>query len=290
VAAIEVSGLVKSYDGVVAVDGVDLTVEPGEVLALLGPNGAGKTTTVEILEGHRRRDGGTVRVLGYDPEHGDRAFRERIGIVLQEGGLEETLTVREALEIYGAAYPRRLDADRLVELVELGDKSDARIRTLSGGQRRRLELALALVGDPELVFLDEPTTGFDPSARRRAWDTLEALASLGKTILLTTHYMEEANRLAHRIVMMAHGRVVAEGSPDELRRRYGSRTTIRFRGVDGIPVEAARLEGDRVVVETDRPTEMLHRLTSWATERGIELQDLEVHRPVLEDIYLDLTG
>ena len=289
-AAIEVSGLVKSYDGVVAVDGVDLTVEPGEVLALLGPNGAGKTTTVEILEGHRRRDGGTVRVLGYDPEHGDRAFRERIGIVLQEGGLEETLTVREALEIYGAAYPRRLDADRLVELVELGDKSDARIRTLSGGQRRRLELALALVGDPELVFLDEPTTGFDPSARRRAWDTLEALASLGKTILLTTHYMEEANRLAHRIVMMAHGRVVAEGSPDELRRRYGSRTTIRFRGVDGIPVEAARLEGDRVVVETDRPTEMLHRLTSWATERGIELQDLEVHRPVLEDIYLDLTG
>ncbi|GIU91921.1 MAG: ABC transporter [Acidimicrobiia bacterium] len=288
-AAIEVSGLVKTYDGVVAVDGVDLTVEPGEVLALLGPNGAGKTTTVEILEGHRRRDGGTVRVLGYDPEQGDRAFRERIGIVLQEGGLEETLTVREALEIYGAAYPRRLDADRLVELVELGDKADARIRTLSGGQRRRLDLALALVGDPELVFLDEPTTGFDPSARRRAWDTLEALASMGKTILLTTHYMEEANRLAHRIVMMAHGRVVAEGSPDELRRRYGSRTAIRFRAVDGIPVEAARLEGDRVVVETDRPTETLHRLTSWATERGIELQDLEVHRPGLEDIYLELT-
>jgi len=214
--AIEVKGLFKSYGEIAAVDGVDLTVESGEVFALLGPNGAGKTTTVEITEGHRSADDGSVSVLGFDPSTGGREYRERIGIVLQEGTVERELTVREALELYGSMYPRRLLSGELVELVGLEAKADARIKSLSGGQQRRLELALGLVGDPDLLFLDEPTTGFDPSARRQAWVILENLTSLGKTILLTTHYMDEAQHLADRIAIIDRGRIVAEGTPDTL--------------------------------------------------------------------------
>ena len=216
--AVRVRGLRKAYGELQALDGVDLTVARGELLALLGPNGAGKTTLVEILEGHRRADAGTVSVLGYDPGKRERAFRARIGIVLQEAGLDPLIGVREALELYGAAYPSPRDARELLELVGLADRGDARAADLSGGQRRRLDLALGLVGDPDLIFLDEPTTGFDPSARRQSWETIANLRSLGKSILLTTHYMEEAQRLADRVVVLARGRIVAEGAPDELGR------------------------------------------------------------------------
>src|SRR6476620_6526510 len=216
--AIRVRGLRRAYESVQALDGVDLTVRRGELLALLGPNGAGKTTLVEILEGHRRPDSGEARVLGFDPGRREREYRARIGIVLQEEGLDPNIGVREAVELYGAAYPAPRPADEVLELVGLGDRGDARASTLSGGQRRRLDLALGIAGDPELIFLDEPTTGFDPAARRQSWELIEGLKDLGKTILLTTHYMDEAQHLADRVVVIARGRVIAEGTPDTLGR------------------------------------------------------------------------
>ncbi len=292
--AIEVRGLKKSYGDVVAVDGVDISVEAGEVFALLGPNGAGKTTTVEILEGHRSADVGRISVLGFDPSTGGRAYRERIGIVLQEGAVERDLSVREALSIYGGMYPRRLDADHLIDLVGLTEKADARIKTLSGGQQRRLELALGLVGDPDLLFLDEPTTGFDPSARRQAWGILENLTALGKTILLTTHYMDEAQHLADRIAIIDRGKIVAEGTPETLGGRADGKSMIRFalpEGVDPeeLPVAASTVDGDVVEVSAESATRALHELTSWAISRGLELEHLQVTRPSLEDVYLELT-
>jgi len=293
--AIEVGDLHKVYGAVHAVDGVSFGVRTGEVFALLGPNGAGKTTAVEILEGHRRRTSGRVSVLGCDPEHGGRELRERIGIVLQEAGFDEDFTVRELLRLYRGFYPRRLAVDDVVELVGLVDKRDARVRTLSGGQRRRLDLGLGLVGDPELLFLDEPTTGFDPSARRRAWDMVEMLRGLGKTVLLTTHYMDEAQHLADRVGVMVAGRLVAVGSPAEIGGTARQASVVTFRlpaGVD--PASLPDLGGPLVTeglerqVRTTEPTLALHRLTGWAVERGLELPVLTVAHPSLEDVYLDL--
>jgi ABC-2 type transport system ATP-binding protein len=291
--AIEVKGLVKRYGDLSAVAGVDLVIESGEVFALLGPNGAGKTTTVEILEGHRSADEGNISVLGFDPATGGREYRERIGIVLQEGAVERELTVTEALTIYGGMYPKRLAATDLIEMVGLEEKADARIKTLSGGQQRRLELALGLVGDPDLIFLDEPTTGFDPSARRQAWGILENLTALGKTILLTTHYMDEARHLANRIAIIDHGRIVAGGTPETLGGRDGG-AVIRFALPPGalleeIPVAGALANGRFIEIETASPTRSLHELTSWAVQWGYELDQLEVARPSLEDVYLELT-
>ncbi|HJQ90374.1 MAG TPA: ABC transporter ATP-binding protein [Acidimicrobiia bacterium] len=293
-AAIEVTGLRKAYGDVVAVDGVDISVETGEVFALLGPNGAGKTTTVEILEGHRSADGGSIGVLGFDPSTGGRAYRERIGIVLQEGAVERELSVREALSVYGGMYPRRLDADHLIDLVGLTEKADARIKTLSGGQQRRLELALGLVGDPDLLFLDEPTTGFDPSARRQAWGILENLADLGKTILLTTHYMDEAQHLADRIAIIDGGKIVAEGTPETLGGRADGKSMIRFAlpegvSVEDLPINASAVDGDIVEVSAESATRALHELTTWAIGKDLELEQLQVARPSLEDVYLELT-
>jgi ABC-2 type transport system ATP-binding protein len=294
VPAIEVKGLVKRYGDLTAVSGVDLVIETGEVFALLGPNGAGKTTTVEILEGHRNADEGNISVLGFDPATGGREYRERIGIVLQEGAVERELTVTEALTIYGGMYPRRLAAGDVIEMVGLEEKASARIKTLSGGQQRRLELALGLVGDPDLIFLDEPTTGFDPSARRQAWGVLENLTALGKTILLTTHYMDEARHLANRIAIIDRGRIVAEGTPETLGGRDGG-AVIRFAlppgsRLDEIPAPGARLNGKLIEFATDSPTRSLHELTSWAVQRNLELEDLNVDRPSLEDVYLELTS
>jgi len=291
-AAIAVSGLRKSYGAVEAVRDISFEVAPGEVFALLGPNGAGKTTTVEILEGYRRRDAGSVSVLGLDPEHGGVRLRERVGIVLQECGIEELLTPREVLERQAAYYPKPRPVEEVIGLVDLAEKARARIRTLSGGQRRRLDLALALVGDPDLIFLDEPTTGFDPQARRNAWDLIKRLGGLGKTILLTTHYMEEAQYLADRVAVIAAGRVVALGTPDSIGGRDTGATQIRFTLPDGrLPAElpvAARLDGGSVVIEAADPTRVLHVLTGWALERGIALGGLTVARRSLEDAYLGL--
>jgi ABC-2 type transport system ATP-binding protein len=277
-AAIEVSQLRKSYDGVEAVRGLSFAVEPGEVFGLLGPNGAGKTTTVEILEGYRSRSGGQVRVLGHDPQERERRVQERIGIVLQSCGFYPRLTVREALQHFAKAYPRPRETDETIALVGLDGKADARANQLSGGQRRRLDLALALIGDPELVFLDEPTTGFDPAARRTAWNTVRRLKELGKTVLLTTHYLEEAQSLADRVAIVKAGEIVAEGPPAELgpgRSRY----RVSYLS-----------NGRRVEHQTDDPTELLHRLTRDALTRGERLEGLEVSRPTLEDVYLELTA
>lgn len=288
--AIEVRGLVKNYGDVAAVRGMDLTIEEGEVFALLGPNGAGKTTTVEILEGHRESSAGEVSVLGHDPSRAEREFKERIGIVLQESSVERELSVREALEIYGGPYPTRLDLAELVEIVGLTEKIDARIGTLSGGQKRRLELALGIVGDPDLLFLDEPTTGFDPSARREAWSVIDNLRSLGKTILLTTHYMDEAQNLSDRVAVIADGTIVAEGTPETLGGRQFSATRISFVAPAGleIPLDHVVMSG-MAVIETDQPTTDVHRLSGWALDNGIQLAELTVTRPSLEDIYLALT-
>ncbi len=287
--------LAKHYGETRAVDGVSLRVETGEVLALLGPNGAGKTTTVEVLEGHRRRTAGEVTVLGFDPETGGREFRERIGIVLQSGAVERELTVREAVELYAGMYPRRRSTDEVIELVGLEENADARTKTLSGGQQRRLELALGIIGDPDVIFLDEPTTGFDPSARRQAWELVGNLRGLGKTILLTTHYMDEAQNLADRVAVIARGRIVAEGPPESIGGRDTRQAVISFRlppaasGLsDVLPAARSTAEGG-VEVTTDQPTEMLHRLTGWALEQGVELAGLTVTRPSLEDVYLALT-
>ena len=290
---VTVNDLVKRYGSVVALDGVSFSVSEGEVLALLGPNGAGKTTAVEILEGYRRADRGNIRVLGFDPATGGREFRDRIGIVLQESGTEQALTVRETIDLYGAPYTRRRPTGELISLVGLEEKADARTKTLSGGQRRRLDLALGLVGDPDLIFLDEPTTGFDPAARRQSWKLVEGLADLGKTILLTTHYLDEAQNLADRIVVLNGGKVVAEGSPDTL---GGARpvTTVRFSVPDPVDLPSGlgtpELEGQGVTYRTTDPTALLYTLTGWATGRGMELAGLEVTRPSLEDIYLKIVG
>jgi ABC-2 type transport system ATP-binding protein len=277
VSAIEVSGLRKSYGSREVLHGVSFTVETGEVFALLGPNGAGKTTTVEILEGYRRRDGGDVQVLGTDPARAGTEFRARIGIVLQSSAVYPLLTVRETLTLFGGYYPHPRRPEEVIELVGLAEKADARVRTLSGGQLRRLDLALALVGDPEFIFLDEPTTGFDPAARRQAWKTIRSLRELGKSILLTTHYMDEAQSLSDRIAILAEGRIAATGSPRELLAGQGV-VEIRF-----------RRNGEEVVVATAEPTRVLHELTAEALADGVELEDLEVRRRSLEDVYLDLT-
>jgi ABC-2 type transport system ATP-binding protein len=276
---ISIRGLRKSYGELEAVRGIDLDVGAGEVLAFLGPNGAGKTTTVEILEGYRRRSGGEVTVLGEDPEHGDRAWRERIGMVLQTCRLDPYLTVRESLALYAGYYSAPRPVDEVVELVGLAAKADARTGGLSGGQQRRLDVGMALVGDPELLFLDEPTTGFDPSARRQAWDAIAGLRELGKTVFLTTHYMDEAQHLADRVTIIAHGAIVASGTPEDLGQRESLPTTIRY-----------RLDGEDVSFETTTPVADLHELTSRAVGQGLEVEGLEVTRPNLEDIYLSLTA
>lgn len=291
--AIVVTGLQKSYGSTSAVAGIDLSVGVGEIVAVLGPNGAGKTTTVEILEGFRKRDAGTVSVLGMDPEAGGRAFRSGIGIVLQSTGVDPFLTVREVVKLYAGYYPRQRVVDEVIELVGLTEKASSRVRTLSGGQQRRVDLALGLIGDPELVFLDEPTTGFDPSARRGAWGIVTGLRELGKTVLLTTHYMDEAQHLADRVVIMAGGRVVAEGAPDQLGGRGSARSIVRFVPPPGasltdLPV-AATADGDAAVVETDHVTQDIAALATWALDRGSELVGLTVSRPSLEDVYLRVT-
>jgi ABC-2 type transport system ATP-binding protein len=275
--AIEVKGLRKAYGELEAVRGIDFHVERGEVFGLLGPNGAGKTTTVEILEGYRSRDAGQVEVLGVDPATASGEWRERIGVVLQSSAMYETLTVVEMLRLFAGYYERSRPVDEVVELVGLKEKRDDRVRRLSGGQRRRLDLGIALVGDPELIFLDEPTTGFDPHARRQAWETLRSLRGLGKTIVLTTHYLDEAERLADRVGVLRRGEIVAVGPPSEL---IGSvpATEIRYRD-----------NGREVVLETDQPTRVLHELTTKAIAENRELEGLVVRRPSLEDVYLSLT-
>ena len=275
--AIEVSGLKKSYGPREVLHGVSFSVQPGEVFSLLGPNGAGKTTTVEILEGYRNRDEGTVQVLGTDPARGGSDFRARIGIVLQSSAVYPLLSVREILELFAGYYERARDVGEVIELVGLGEKRETRVRTLSGGQLRRLDLALALIGDPELIFLDEPTTGFDPAARRQAWETIRDLRALGKSILLTTHYMEEAQTLADRLAILRDGRIVATGSPREL-----------LSGATGVEIRYRR-DGEELVIATDEPTRVLHELTGQALAEGFELEGIEVRRRSLEDLYLELT-
>ncbi len=293
-AAVVVRGLRKSYGSLHAVDGVDLEIERGEIFALLGPNGAGKTTTVEILEGYRHRDAGEVTVLGYDPGEERHAMKPLIGIVLQSTGFDHYLTVKETLSMYGDYFPHPRPPDEVIDLVGLGEKRDARVTTLSGGQQRRLDVAIALVGDPELLFLDEPTTGFDPTARREAWHVVKNLAGLGKTILLTTHYMDEAQFLADRVAVIAAGRIVAVGPPSSLagRDRAHSRVTFRPPPEVALPDDLARAlnrEG-RVELVAENLAATLHQLTDWAVRVGVALDDLEVVRPTLEDIYLELTG
>ena len=296
--AIEVSGLRRSYGEITAVDGVSFQVARGEVFCLLGPNGAGKTTTVEILEGYRSRSAGEAQVLGIDPATGARALREQVGIVLQQCGLQQDLTVAELLEMYGRYHLRNRPVDEVLELVELTEKRGVRAKALSGGQRRRLDLALALVGDPELIFLDEPTTGFDPQARRQAWGTIRSLCELGKTIFLTTHFMDEAQFLADRVAVMSGGRIIASGAPDELGGRDLRPAEIRFSLPPGhdvaetpeLPAERREVEGDRVVVLTREPVRATHILTGWALEHDIDLGHFSVAQPTLEDIYLELTA
>jgi ABC-2 type transport system ATP-binding protein len=275
---ISVRGLRKSYGALEAVRGIDLEVRPGEVFALLGPNGAGKTTTVEILEGYRPRGEGEVSVLGEDPGRAGRAWRQRIGIVLQSCRLDPYLTVRESLELFAGYYDAPRPVGEVIDLVGLEGKAEERTGRLSGGQQRRLDVGMALVGDPELLFLDEPTTGFDPQARRQAWEAIAGLRDLGKTILLTTHYMDEAQRLADRLAIIAGGRIVARGTPEDLGDRESQPATISY-----------RLDGEEVTKTTDTPVRTLHELTGWALEQGVELEGLQVTRPSLEDVYLELT-
>ena len=297
-AAVVVSGLRKSYGDDEAVRGVDFEIPAGTIYGLLGPNGAGKTTIVEILEGYRTRTSGEVSVLGADPERGAAELRDRVGIVLQESGVDPDFTVREALDIYGAAYSRRRTTAELIDLVGLGSKADSRTGTLSGGERRRLDLALGVVGDPDLIYLDEPTTGFDPEARRRSWELIDGMRDEGKTILLTTHYMEEAQRLADQVGVLAAGRLVATGPPEELAGSIPAEAEVAFHlpagvGAGELPLpqngELARSNGS-VVFHTPTPTRDLAPLISWAAERGIELDGLAVRRATLEDAYLELTA
>ena len=300
-AAIEVSHLSKSYGTFAAVRDVSFSVAPGEVFCLLGPNGAGKTTTTEILEGYRERSGGDVSVLGFDPATGGRAFRERIGIVLQECGVQDDLTVAEVIDMYASYAPRRMSTDDVVRLVELDAKTTERVRRLSGGQRRRLDVALAVVGLPDVIFLDEPTTGFDPAARRHSWAMIRSLADLGATVLLTTHFMDEAQALADRIAVIAGGEVVAAGTPDDLGGRDRAETTVAATVPHGsspppmsgslpIAVDAGAAE-DRWTLRCPAAdaTAVLNRLTSWALDAGVDLGSLSVSQPTLEDVYLSLT-
>jgi ABC-2 type transport system ATP-binding protein len=292
--AVQVNGLTKAYGDVLAVRGIDLQIRVGEIFALLGPNGAGKTTTIEILEGYRARDGGTVTVLGFDPGRQRQRLKSRIGIVLQSAGVDRYLTVSETLAMYASYYPRPRPVGEVVEMVGLEHKRDARVIKLSGGQQRRLDVAIALVGNPDLLFLDEPTTGFDPSARREAWEVVKNLAVLGKTVLLTTHYMDEAQHLADRVAVIAAGRIVAEGPPATLGGRERARPQVRYRlpagtappaGLGGPPDADGRTEftpGDL--------TQALSQLSGWAVSQGISLDTLEIIRPSLEDVYLRLTG
>ncbi|HEY8626213.1 MAG TPA: ABC transporter ATP-binding protein [Solirubrobacteraceae bacterium] len=279
--AIEVRGLRKTYADFEAVRGITFSVRRGEVFGLLGPNGAGKTTTVEILEGYRTRTGGDVEVLGLDPGERSQAFRAQVGIVLQSTGIYRHIRVREAVAHFGSMYPHPRDVDEVISIVGLQGKESALARTLSGGQLRRLDLALALVGDPELIFLDEPTTGFDPAARRNAWETVRSLKRLGKTILLTTHYLDEAQELADRVAIIKDGRILVQGAPSELGANSASAPfVIAYVGADGSAVE----------LETDDPTSLLHELTGQALARGERLEGLTVTRPTLEDVYLELTA
>ena len=291
---ISVRGLRKRYAAVEAVAGIDLEVRRGEIFAFLGPNGAGKTTTVEILEGFRSRSEGEVSVLGTDPAHASSEWRNRVGCVLQESSAEPGLTVRECLELYAGYYEKPRDIDDTIALVGLEGKAESQGEELSGGQRRRLDVALALIGDPELVFLDEPTTGFDPSARRAAWGVIDGLRDLGKTVFLTTHYMDEAENLADRIAIISGGTIVAEGTPRTLGGRERMAAHISFTLPEGIATADLPLHGSpangRVVVESERPLADLRTLADWALARGIDLPDLDVRRPSLEDVYLQLTG
>jgi ABC-2 type transport system ATP-binding protein len=293
--AIRVRGLRKSYGPVEAVRALDLTVQHGEVFSLLGPNGAGKTTVIEILEGHRSRNAGEVDVLGHDPESSGPAFRRRIGIVLQDRGVEPYLTVAETIEQFRGYYPEPRPLDEVIEVVGLQHKRGERVKKLSGGQQRRLDVAIGLAGDPDLLFLDEPTTGFDPSARHNAWDMVRNLKSLGKTVLLTTHYMDEAQNLSDRVAILVRGEIVAEGSPEILTNR--DRTTrVRFRLPENAPSLPAELgavkpsEGGSIELRTEDPVSTLHKLTSWSLANSVELANLSVTRASLEDVYLELTG
>jgi ABC-2 type transport system ATP-binding protein len=296
--AIEVRDLRKSYGEVEAVRGVSFEVMRGEVFCLLGPNGAGKTTIVEILEGYRTQTEGETRVLGMDPAQGQRELREGVGIVLQQCGVQDDLTVRELVEMYGRYQPRRRAVDDVIELVELTEKREVRAKQLSGGQLRRLDLALALVGDPDLIVLDEPTTGFDPGARRQAWSTIRSLCELGKTIFLTTHYMDEAQHLADRVAVMTAGQIIAVGRPEELGGRDVPPAKIRFSlppewslgDVPDVPCEQRSLQGDRVLVLTRQPVVAAQRITSWAVGHDIDLGHFSIGQPTLEDVYLELTG
>jgi ABC-2 type transport system ATP-binding protein len=290
---IEIRGLRKSYGDVEAVRGIDLHVDRGEVFALLGPNGAGKTTTVEILEGFRPRSAGNVAVLGFDPAEGHPEMKRRIGIVLQSTGIDPFLTVRETIEMYAGYYPRPRPVDEVIEVVGLSEKRTARVNKLSGGQQRRLDVAIGLAGDPELLFLDEPTTGFDPGARRNAWRMVRNLTDLGKTVFLTTHFMDEAQHLAQRVAVIANGRIVAEGTPGSLGGRDRMRTSIRFRLPDGVAPPSLgedRASDGSYAIGTENPVGTLHRLTGWALDRRVELTDLDVSRPSLEEVYLEITG
>lgn len=296
--AIAVKNLHKSYGSNEAVGGIDFEVARGEVFGFLGPNGAGKTTTIEILEGYRRRSSGEVSVLGVDPARPTREWRGRIGLVLQECEFEPLLTVRETLTLFASFYPNPRPVDEAIELVGLADKRDAQIGSLSGGQRRRADVAVGLVGDPDLVFLDEPTTGFDPSARRDAWNMIEGLKELGKTVFLTTHYMDEAQHLADRVAIIRRGSIVAQGPTEELGASLGRRSVVRFRLPEGISAEEIRsrvdvelsLSGNEASFEAEHPQRQLYGLLNLAEERGVELESLEVRRPSLEDVFLDLTS
>jgi ABC-2 type transport system ATP-binding protein len=290
--AIVVKGLRKSYGSLEAVRGVDFDIHTGEIFALLGPNGAGKTTTVEILEGHRSRDAGEVSVLGYDPASNSLDLKRRIGIVLQTTGVQPYLTVEESIELFRGYYPDPLPLDDIIDAVGLNGKRKALVRRMSGGEQRRLDVAIGLAGNPELLFLDEPTTGFDPSARRNAWGMVKNLQSLGKTVVLTTHYMEEAQFLADRVAILVNGQIAVQGTPGSL-TRMDATTRISFRLSPGLELPEtmrvdARVEAGTVSFQTLEPTRMLHMLTSWAVQRGIELEQLVVSRTSLEDIYLEL--
>jgi len=291
---IDVRDLRMAYGDVEAVRGIDLHVDRGEVFALLGPNGAGKTTTVEILEGYRRRSGGEVSVLGADPASGGAEQKRRIGIVLQSTGVDPFLTVRETVEQYAGYYPSPRDVDEVIELVGLAEKRTTRVNRLSGGQHRRLDVAVALAGDPELLFLDEPTTGFDPNARRNAWEIVRNLAEIGKTVFLTTHFMDEAQVLAHRVAVIARGEIVAQGTPDTIAGRDRMLARVRYRPPEGVPPlpewgQVAEPDGS-FTLRTQDATKTAHEVTGWALERGFTFDVLEVSVPSLEDVYLELTG
>lgn len=294
--AIRVEGLRKSYGTFEALRGIDLEVQNGEVFALLGPNGAGKTTAVEIMEGYRPRSAGEVSVLGFDPNKAPKEFRERIGIVLQETGIEPFLTVAEVIDLYRGYYPHPRPRDEIIEVVGLAEKRNERVVKLSGGQQRRLDVAVGLAGDPDLLFLDEPTTGFDPSARRNAWQMIRNLVDLGKTVFLTTHYMDEAQNLAQHVAIIVDGQIVAEGPPASLVGTQPAKTKIGFLHtpeLEQLPphlVGGATAANGRIEFHTDEPMRVLHELTKWVLEQETELHDLNVSRPSLEDVYLELTS